>query len=308
MLDAHRPGSLEAAKATFPLRDGNKAKVIRCLATAINADGWLLTKASEIKNAKKLQCMVKGKWISAVIAQTWDEHDLALVKVNAKGLPVVAWSEKESPAIGTYITAVAPAGNDPIAIGVVSVAARSQQLKGRGFLGVQLANDDKGLKIQALVPGGAAKKAGVQVDDRVLEVDTKKPASVFEFTKLVSDRKAGDTLVLKLQRGEELIEKEVVLGDLGANAQHQANPRASEMDSMGSTVSKRRSNFDNVIQTDLPLDANQCGGPVTDLDGHVVGLVIARSGRVETMIIPSSTLRGLLATVDFAKQAANLAN
>jgi len=306
MLDAHRSGSLNAAKATFPLRDGKKPKVIRCFATAINPDGWLLTKASEVQNAKKLQCMVKGKWVHAAIAQTWNEHDLALVKVDANELPVVAWSEKESPVIGTYITAVAPAGNDPAAIGVVSVAARSQQLKGRGFLGVQLANDDKGLKIQAVVPGGAALKAGVQMDDRILELDGKKPASIFEFTKLVSDHKAGDKLVLKLQRGEERIEKEVVLGDLGTNSRQQSNPRASEMDSMGSTVSKRRGDFGNVIQTDFPLDANQCGGPVTDLDGNVVGLVIARSGRVETMIIPSNTLRDLLAEVDLAKQAAEL--
>jgi serine protease Do len=306
MLDAHRPGSLGAAKATFVLRDGKKPKVIRCFATAIDADGWLLTKASEVKGAKTLQCMVKGKWVSAVVAQTWKEHDLALVKVDAKELPVVAWSEKEAPVIGTYITAVAPEGSDPIAIGVVSVAARSQQLKGRGFLGVQLASDAGGLKIEALVPGGAAKKAGVEIDDKVLELDGKKPASIFEFTKLVSDRKAGDKLVLKLQRGEEQLEKEVVLGDLGANGQRQANPRASEMDSMGSTVSKRRGNFGNVIQTDFPLDANQCGGPVTDLDGNAVGLIIARSGRVETMIIPSNTLRDLLAEVDFAKQAADL--
>jgi S1-C subfamily serine protease len=57
-----------------------------------------------------------------------------------------------------------------------------------------------------------------------------------------------------------------------------------------------------VIQTDLPLQATQCGGPVTDLDGNAVGLVIARSGRVETMVLPSETIRQLLAGVDFSKE------
>lgn len=307
MLDAQRPGSLTAAKATFVLRDGKKPKVLRCFATAIHADGWVLTKASEVQSAKVLECLIAGEWVRAKIAQTWKEHDLALVKVEAKGLAVADWSEKEAPVIGTYITAVAPEGNDPVAIGVVSVAARSQQFKGRGFLGVQLANDDKGLKIEAVVPGGAALKAGVQTDDRVLEVDGKVPASIYDFTKRVSDRKAGDKLVLKLQRGEEHLEKEIVLGDLGSNGRTQDNPDANPMDSLGSTVSRRRGGFENIMQTDFPIDANQCGGPVTDLDGNVVGLVIARSGRVETMIIPSRTLRAVLSGVDLAKKAAAMA-
>lgn len=303
MLDAHRVGSLAAAKATFVLRDGKKPKVPRCFATGIHADGLVLTKASEVESAVDLQCMVKGKWVSANVVQTWKEHDLALVKVEAKGLAAVEWSAKEAPVIGTYITAVAPDGSDPAAIGVVSVAARSQQFKGRGFLGVELAKDDKGLKIGAVVPGGAALKAGVQADDRVLEVDGKVPASIYEFTKLVAERKAGEKLTLKLQRGEEQLVKEVVLGDLGSTGRRASN-RASEMDSMGSEVSKRRTGFSNIIQTDFPIDANQCGGPVTDLDGNVVGMVIARSGRVETMILPSSTLREVLASVDLAKKAA----
>lgn len=310
MLEGHRPGTAAAAKATVAFRDAKKPTVPRCFGAAVQSDGWVLTKASEVKPAAALQCMVQGKWVGAKVVRTWQEHDLALVKVQAENLPVIQWSDKDAPVIGSFITAVAPAGVDPAAIGVVSVAARSQQKKGRGYLGVQVEADAKGLMLKDVIPGSAAANAGLQKLDRIVEVDGQKPDSVFNFTKVISGHKAGETLNLKLQRGEEQLEKQIALGDLGASpaaAAGGANGRADRMDAMGSTISSRRGDFVNIMQTDFPIDANECGGPVTDLEGNTIGLVIARSGRVETMVLPSNTVREVLAQVDFKKEADGLA-
>lgn len=309
MLNGHRPGTKAAAKATVVFRDAKKPAAPRCFGAVVQAEGWVLTKASEVKPAAALQCLVQGKWVDAKLVRTWQEHDLALVKVQAQDLPVIEWSDKEAPAIGSFITAVAPTGADPAAIGVVSVATRSQQKKGRGYLGVQVEADSKGLMLKDVIPGSAAANAGLQKSDRILEVDGQKPDSVFNFTKVISGHKAGETLSLKLQRGEEQMDKQIALGDLGASpaAGGGSNPRADRMDAMGSTISSRRGDFVNIMQTDFPIDANECGGPVTDLDGNTVGLVIARSGRVETMVLPSNTVREVLAQVDFKKEADGLA-
>ena len=303
MLEAHRPGAAKAAPATFTFRDGKKPKAPLALGAGVNAAGWVLTKASEVKGAAELQCEVKGAWVAAKVVRVWDDHDLALVKLDAKEIPAVQWAGGAAPGVGSFITAVAPEGGDPVAIGVVSVAVRNLQTKGRGFLGVGLDADEKGLKVREVVPGGAAGGAGVQKDDRILELDGQKPDSVFTFTKLISDHKAGEKVKLKLQRGGDVMEKEIQLGDRGAQPGAGRNG-GDKMSAMGGTVSKRKSDFPSVLQTDLPLEANQCGGPVTDLDGNVVGLVIARSGRVETMVIPSETIRQALANVDFAKEEA----
>ncbi len=306
LMDGSRPGTAKAAPATFTLRGGAKKKTSVALATAVRADGWMLTKASEVAEAKELECQVKGVWVAAKVVRTWDDHDLALVKVTASDLPVVQWATTPTPGVGTFLTAVAPAGSDPLSLGVVSVAARNLQNKGRGFLGVQLDADDKGVKVRDVVPGGAANAAGVKKDDRILEIDGQKPDSVFSFTRLVSERKAGDKVKIKLQRGEAVVEKEIQLGDRGAltGLGGQRQQRFDLMNEMGSTISKRRDNFPSVVQTDLPLEANQCGGPVTDLDGNVVGIIIARSGRIETLMVPSETIRKTLDSVDFAKEAA----
>ena len=301
LLEGHRPGTIAAAPATFALRDAKKPADPLAFATGVRGDGWLLTKASEVSSAAELQCQIQGAWVAAKVVRTWPDHDLALLKTTANAMPAVKWSERGALQVGAFITAVAPEGREPVAIGIVSVQVRNEQTKGRGFLGVQLTSDEHGLKIDKLVPGGPAKASGLQESDRILELDGKKPESLFMFTKMVSDRKVGDKVRLKLQRGEAIVEKEIALGERPSMTAG-LRDRNDKMNSMGSTISKRRTDFPSVMQTDLPLQATQCGGPVTDLDGNVVGLVIARSGRVETMVLPSETIRQLLASVDFSKE------
>ena len=61
--------------------------------------------------------------------------------------------------------------------------------------------------------------------------------------------------------------------------------------SMGSMLSGRRTGFSEVLQTDMVVDAKDCGGPVVDLDGNVLGINIARAGREETWVLPSEVIR-----------------
>ena len=142
--------------------------------------------------------------------------------------------------------------------------------------------------------GGAYLRAEGLYSSQITEWRKLRDAGVLE------GKKPGEKILLKLQRGTMLIEKEIVLGDLGSNGVARQSKRDDRMNAMGSTVSSRRGEFPSVIQTDFPLDASQCGGPVTDLDGNVVGMVIARSGRIETLVLPSETIIGALKDVDFS--------
>lgn len=302
LLEGHQPGSVAAAQATFVIRDAERAGRPLGFATGVNANGWLVTKASEVKIIGDLQVEVRGQWLTAKVTRTWKDHDLALLKIDCQDLPVAQWSALPPPEVGTFITAVAPVGRDAIAIGVVSVAARNIRTQGRGFLGVRLESDDKGLKIGSVEPKSAAEQAGVTPGDRIVELDGRKPDSIFGFTKSISNKKAGDLIRLKVQRGPALVEKEIALGDLASNNIGRGpSRREARMSAMGSTVSERKGDFPNVIQTDFPLDASQCGGPVTDLDGNVIGIVIARSGRIETLVLPSEAIVAALKEVDFSK-------
>ena len=66
------------------------------------------------------------------------------------------------------------------------------------------------------------------------------------------------------------------------------------MNRMGTEISEKRSGFSKVLQTDLPIQPQQCGGPVVDLDGNVVGITIARAGRIKTYTLPSAEIEKLV--------------
>ncbi len=62
------------------------------------------------------------------------------------------------------------------------------------------------------------------------------------------------------------------------------------MNSLGVGVSTRSDNFPAVVQHDTVLKPVDCGGPVVDLSGKVVGVNIAHAGRTETYCLPADVL------------------
>ena len=74
-----------------------------------------------------------------------------------------------------------------------------------------------------------------------------------------------------------------------------AAEKLSMLSQMGGSLSKRKSDFPSAFTHDIVLEAAQCGGPALDLDGHAVGLNIARVDRTATYAIPVAALRPVIA-------------
>ena len=68
------------------------------------------------------------------------------------------------------------------------------------------------------------------------------------------------------------------------------------MDRMSGSRSEVRAEFSHVIQSDMALEASDVGLPVVDLQGRIVGLVIARAGRISTLILPGDDIVKVLQT------------
>ena len=58
--------------------------------------------------------------------------------------------------------------------------------------------------------------------------------------------------------------------------------------------------FQRVLQHDTVLEPEDCGGPLVDLEGRVVGVNIARAGRIETLAIPAREVQALIAQMTAA--------
>jgi len=153
-----------------------------------------------------------------------------------------------------------------------------------------------GVKIVSLSPGGPASAAGLLKDDVICEINGKKVEGQSALRDLIEGLKGGDVVNMKALRNGESKNFKVKVGAA-------VRDRSDMQNSMGSVLSGRRTGFTEVLQTDMVVDAKDCGGPVVDLDGNVLGISIARAGRVETWVLPSEVIRPLLPALKAGKFA-----
>ena len=148
ILQVFRPIVATPSESTVRiLLDGKEV----ALGTIVDADGFILTKWSEI-DAKRDKVSVKlkdGKILKAKIVGVKDDdsikdaYDLAMLKIDATGLKAVKWGNSKDATVGRWV-ASAGTGVDPVAVGVVSVATRphangDQPARfNNGYLGVNL--------------------------------------------------------------------------------------------------------------------------------------------------------------------------
>ena len=100
---------------------------------------------------------------------------------------------------------------------------------------------------------------------------------------------------IRYARGEEEREIEVELGGR-PRAPRIPYSRMEQMNNMGGhRYNEVRDGFSRVLQSDMQIAPEDCGAPVVDLEGRVVGVAIARAGRIKTFIIPSSAIEQTLA-------------
>ncbi|MES2707082.1 MAG: PDZ domain-containing protein [Verrucomicrobiota bacterium] len=281
------------------LRDGKPI----AFATAVSEKGCLITKSSEVHDSKgkeleEISAQFPGGITLAVkITDVHPRFDLALLKVEATGLTPMKWDTGVLPAPGSYVAAVTPE-RLPAAVGVLSVNPRNLDETHKGFLGISVSSETGKLRISRVGEDSAASEAGLRKDDVVKSINGQAIASVAEFIELIGTRKPYETVKVLVTRGEE--DKELT-ATLRRRPDGFTALAEDARNTMSGPVSRNRSGYPTAFQHDMVLQPNQCGGPVIDLDGKVIGLNIARSGRIECYAIPSATLVSLLEKVDTGK-------
>lgn len=292
--DAIRPVARQASQSTlWVYLEGTKAPV--ALATVVGDGTRALTKWSEIALGVERAYVYGGNGISARIQVigVYQEHDLALVQLDGASYRPIEWdAEAELPA-GRFVVAAAP-NDEPIGLGVVSVAARN--LREKAYLGVFIdnaAHEGPGVYLEKVEPRSAARSAGLRRGDILLSIDGKALSGADDVREAMSGRAPGDRVKVRYRRKGEEAEVEV---ELKRAAEFPAfeNHRLRTMETMGGRINLVRTGFPLVVQTDLKLKFNECGGPIVDLDGRVVGISVARADRTQSLFIPSGEVARLL--------------
>jgi serine protease Do len=311
LLATFQPVVAKANESTVRVRADDKDIA---LGTVVFADGFILTKASEVRGGTISVRFSDGSEHEAKIHATHVPTDLALLKVDVKGLKPVTFAESKNMSVGSWLAAAGPQSS-ALAVGIVSHKVRQLRAEltydetrienfSRGFLGIypedEKDDDGKviGAKIATIEPKGGAAKAGLKEKDVIVELNGTPTLGQETLRAYLENLRPGDSVKMKvLREGKEMEFKATLTGQLKPS-------RGDIQNSMGGELSGRRTGFGSVMQTDMVLAPKDCGGPVVDLDGKVLGVNIARAGRVETWILPSEVIKPLLPDLKAGKSTA----
>src|SRR5262249_12589713 len=146
------------------------------LGAIVSADGYILTKGSELRG--ELGCKLSdGTSYDAAYVGYHKATDLALIKIDAAGLKPVKFADAEVAVVGNWV-ATPGIGLDVAGVGVVSHGVRNltgteatdMNNANRGFLGVTLVTTDTGDGALIRSVEATAARAGLKMNDLICEV------------------------------------------------------------------------------------------------------------------------------------------
>jgi serine protease Do len=246
------------------------------LGAVVDASGLVLTKASEIASGKLTCWLADGKEVEAKLLASDEDDDVALVRVKAEGLKPIQWATN-SVVEGQW--AITPGlAETPQAVGIISTLTHKIQPQ-RALIGVQWAMFTSRPTVDFALPGFGAEEAGVKAGDVIVAVDGTEVSTKDQVVEILKTFREGQSVQIRFKREEKEYSTSIKLMLL----------------KFSSDVSLRNGGFEQAIEHDTVLEPWQCGGPLVNLDGHAIGLNIARASRVATYALPASLAQQILA-------------
>ncbi|MEM9414463.1 MAG: PDZ domain-containing protein [Planctomycetota bacterium] len=259
---------------------------IRSLGTVVDERGYVLAKASEVAGSDLLICRTgNGLDFEARVVGRDLANDLVLLHVEAEGVFDAVAFVDEPLAIGALVIVAGPE-ETPRQAGIVSAQPRAVA-PNRLVLGVLLASNGEGVVVTRVTEDYGAADAGVEVGDVITHLMGKKVVAVQQLVGVLQEKAVGDRVTISVLRDGETLELEVELREMEPDP----GSRGERMNRMGGAVSERNVGFEMVIQHDAEIRPRDCGGPLVNLEGEVVGFNIARAGRIATYALPASLVR-----------------
>lgn len=307
VFDIVSPIAQKAAQSTVWVWAGGKRQL--CVGTVIGDGSQVLAKWSEVSRAKDqpLQCVGAGNvTYDATISGVYEDEDLVILTVKDSKLRAVTFAPTVKPDIGQFIIAAGP-GDVTLGMGVVSVKERVLRESDQAFVGVGVENysEGTGILVKQVSEGSPASTAGLKVGDVILNLNGKVVGSMLEFRAMLTTLKPGDTVKVLYSREGETVTVDMELASKQAAGKFPQR-RLEVMERMGGEISRVRDGFPIVLQTDMVLNPEECGGPVLDLQGNVVGISAARAGRIRSYIIPAQSIVQMLAREPVAENLAKV--
>lgn len=254
--------------------------------------GLVLTKASELGPMLTVRT-ADGFVAIAEVAGSDPERDLALLRleyapeVTRAMAPIRFDSEAGVPPGGVLVLATPPDMGVPV--GVACFDARTVPPVG-GMIPCEFEEVDGGLRVKRVVDEVRVYRLRqaqlpLQVGDVLTHVEGAAVTDLKAFNTMVFESKrlgahpavSGEQVHIRFARADTVTDASVVLEFTQTPSGQLVWP-----------VSNRYSGYPLAIATSLGVRPEQCGAPVADSKGRVVGVVAARAPLIETLVIPSA--------------------
>ena len=261
------------------------------LATNYDGSGAYVCKASEVTHRGALRLRhLDGVVTPVAIAGVDDISDLALLQPGEPIRGTPPWSDA-APAEGTWVACLDDLGSAKV--GIVSGPHRKIDRRS-AMLGVILkpADEKPGPVIDEVLEHGAANRARLKPEDRILAMNHRAMQDKKQLERAVRALQPGTQIVLDFERRGRHWRKILALGDKTMTEGENRNLK------MSGRVSSRRAGFEEVFQHDSPLTPESMGGPVVNLKGQLVGVNIARSDRVTTLALTPRAVHNAVARIN----------
>lgn len=294
-----RPVADAAMQAMYRvMRDGAAVAV----ATRIDGAGHAVAKASLLADRAPGATVAlqdaAGAQATARVVATDPRLDLALLAVEGDPAPGVdlTWDGAVTP--GEVLLSPRFGPNGP-GLGFAAIEDRESDRDpwGGPYLGVRSEPLDAaaarelglkvGLRVDEVVAGSAAAQAGVRVGDIIATIDGRPLGGRTALRRAILEREVGDRVELGVLRDGERMQVEATL----ARRDDGPRGRPARRGNTTTPISEVSTGFGRVLAHDANVWPEQVGGPVLDLDGHVVGINIARFDRTATHALPAATVR-----------------
>lgn len=291
-----------------------------CCLGIVVAKGMVVTKRSELSGS--LTCVTRdGSKISATIVASDQIDDLALLKMvqpmgGQEKLPAAVTLDGDSRvesgdvlfSVGTdaaplsvgvatvapqRIPVAQPACRDCVDLGV-TVSALSEtavletaKLENEWLKGQKI----RGAKVKRVYPRTVGERVGMQQGDLLVSINRQWVPNAAVLRSIGARVRVGQTLDVLVVRDGALKQMRMKIDHFLRRVYHDRWG--------GGPFSERRFGFSTTIVHDSLLEPSQCGGPLVDVDGNMVGVNIARSMRVATLAVPADRVREFVARFSY---------
>ena len=273
------------AKSVVRVIDGDGA--LLAFGTAIDKD-LVLSKRSALMDAEKIEVVLPGgEQVEPETVDKPDLNDLVLYRLPGAELEPVEFVPSEDLEQGVWL--VSSSSEEPGIMAGVLAADRRDIARTSGVIGVFLGEDGDdvgGVQIRSIVPQGGAEAAGLQDGDIIVQVGEVKVKKRKDLQAELKKLDPGSMVAIKAKRDEEVMDFKVRLGHRG-----QIFGLFNKNQIMSGITSRRKTGYEGVLQHDIPLPANEMGGPILTVKGECVGINIARINRSENFALPSEIVR-----------------